>query len=845
MWKGWLCCHTVPPRKSGRPSKSPSPKSKPKGEHTTTVKVCEPVQNNHDSRNATENSAAIPNLSTTKHDDLPPPVSTTNGISPVPEVGSTTAKHSRPEGPSVSFTTNVDFEQDTTSLEHTSPRLRSFTYRPAWTLQDVPGGDDFDMHIAVSRLSDDKSSRQSTKTSQECVRTSCRSFTKFLDEDDDALFTNTHRFSKPGSLFHPTFVLPRISTEPNASTMSESMDDMAGQPLKWFPVRRGSMIVRSGRTNVAGNATLSGTSPDQTVAMEGVIVTPFAQVLVSLQRIRHAFIRLTSAQSTHRFGVISSAVPEPTPSELLLPDSPEYKAVAMETLEELEWCLKQLENIQTKRPVSDMAFSKFKRLLNKELNSFGETDKSRHEISAYICGTFLEDEKDTEANQQIEQMLERRRSSGQSHGSSNTAEQSTALAGSKSKPVGEKETSSLIPDGPTSELITRPPDSSANIQVAPDEGIDDGTKDVSKSIQMPVNGIVTPNDIELDERFTQTLDTWGADIFEIDRLSDGHALTTTAYRIFQKRDLLRTFSIDPATLVRYLLKVEANYHPDVPYHNALHAADVTQTSHFLLQAEPLEDVFSDLEILAVIFASIVHDVDHPGLTNQFLINSGHDLALQYNDSSVLENHHLYVAFKLLNQPDCDIFSSLGVKKRQTLRRMVIELVLATDMSKHMSLLADLRTMVEAKKVSGSGVLNLDNYSDRIQILQNMIHCADLSNPAKPLRLNRKWTSRLMEEFFRQGDKERSLNLEISPMCDRESVAVEKSQVTFIDFVAHPLLESWCDLVHPSSQLILDILADNRDWYDCQSEGSRTSGVSRGRTRLATAEEDDEEATSAS
>lgn len=37
------------------------------------------------------------------------------------------------------------------------------------------------------------------------------------------------------------------------------------------------------------------------------------------------------------------------------------------------------------------------------------------------------------------------------------------------------------------------------------------------------------------------------------------------------------------------------------------------------------------------------------------------------------------------------------------------------MSKHMSLLADLRTMVETKKVSGSGMLNLDNYADRIQV----------------------------------------------------------------------------------------------------------------------------------
>ena len=43
------------------------------------------------------------------------------------------------------------------------------------------------------------------------------------------------------------------------------------------------------------------------------------------------------------------------------------------------------------------------------------------------------------------------------------------------------------------------------------------------------------------------------------------------------------------------------------------------------------------------------------------------------------------------------------------------LVLATDMSKHMTLLADLKTMVETKKVTSSGVLLLDNYSDRIQV----------------------------------------------------------------------------------------------------------------------------------
>ena len=95
--------------------------------------------------------------------------------------------------------------------------------------------------------------------------------------------------------------------------------------------------------------------------------------------------------------------------------------------------------------------------------------------------------------------------------------------------------------------------------------------------------------------------------------------------------------------------------------------------------------------------------------------SGSELALMYNDESVLENHHLAVAFKLLQEENCDIFVNLSKKQRQTLRKMVIDMVLATDMSKHMSLLADLKTMVETKKVAGSGVLLLDNYQDRIQV----------------------------------------------------------------------------------------------------------------------------------
>lgn len=58
----------------------------------------------------------------------------------------------------------------------------------------------------------------------------------------------------------------------------------------------------------------------------------------------------------------------------------------------------------------------------------------------------------------------------------------------------------------------------------------------------------------------------------------------------------------------------------------------------------------------------------------YICSTGSELALMYNDESVLENHHLAVAFKLLQNEGCDIFLNLSKKQKQTLRKMVIDMV---------------------------------------------------------------------------------------------------------------------------------------------------------------------------
>ena len=42
-----------------------------------------------------------------------------------------------------------------------------------------------------------------------------------------------------------------------------------------------------------------------------------------------------------------------------------------------------------------------------------------------------------------------------------------------------------------------------------------------------------------------------------------------------------------------------------------------------------QSVFTPLEVMAALFAAAIHDVDHPGLTNQFLINTSKNILLKY------------------------------------------------------------------------------------------------------------------------------------------------------------------------------------------------------------------------
>lgn len=92
---------------------------------------------------------------------------------------------------------------------------------------------------------------------------------------------------------------------------------------------------------------------------------------------------------------------------------------------------------------------------------------------------------------------------------------------------------------------------------------------------------------------------------------------------------------------------------------------------------------------------------------------------------------------------------------------------------------------------------------RLFIMEILLHCADISNPYKPFEICAKWADLVSQEFFSQGDKERELGLDISPMMDRNSSNLNNMQIGFIEFVVSPLISS--EFSHLVSSTILNLL----------------------------------------
>ncbi|XP_069108249.1 dual specificity calcium/calmodulin-dependent 3',5'-cyclic nucleotide phosphodiesterase 1A-like [Argopecten irradians] len=289
----------------------------------------------------------------------------------------------------------------------------------------------------------------------------------------------------------------------------------------------------------------------------------------------------------------------------------------------------------------------------------------------------------------------------------------------------------------------------------------------------------------------EQLDDWSFDVFAVNTAADGHALKFVGYELLQKYDLISKFKISTSVLDSFLLAIEQGYSKyKNPYHNLLHGADVAQTVHFVLSQSKLAHWLTDLEVFATIIAALIHDYEHTGTTNNFHIMTGSEVAILYNDRAVLENHHISASFRMMKTDECNIVSNLSREEFREFRNLVIDMVLATDMSFHFQQIKNMKNLMAMPEKDRIKKFCID----KSKALSLVLHCADISHPAKDWSLHQRWTALLLEEFFRQGDREKELGLPFSPLCDRTSTLVAESQIGFIDFIVDPSFQMMSEML---------------------------------------------------
>jgi len=122
------------------------------------------------------------------------------------------------------------------------------------------------------------------------------------------------------------------------------------------------------------------------------------------------------------------------------------------------------------------------------------------------------------------------------------------------------------------------------------------------------------------------------------------------------------------------------------------------------------------------------------------------------------------------------------------RRVIIESVLNTDISKHFSLLTELKTKL-------GNNFPTDSIEDRILIVSVSLRVAGSFKVVRDRSTFFKWMENMFEEFFKQGDMEKALELPISKFMDQKNTNKEKAFSNYLNVVCRPLFVNYLILIN--------------------------------------------------
>jgi hypothetical protein len=192
--------------------------------------------------------------------------------------------------------------------------------------------------------------------------------------------------------------------------------------------------------------------------------------------------------------------------------------------------------------------------------------------------------------------------------------------------------------------------------------------------------------------------------------------------------------IDRAVIKRVIDFIEPMYKKN-HYHSFEHAVHVLCNCCFFLTQ--VHEIFDEVELLAILYAALIHDVEHLGVTNLALINKRHELAKKFHHQSVAEMNSLTIGLGLLERKQYELLSNLSQESHRKFTDFVIDLVLCTDiadMYKKQMLYLRLRDQYDEE----TGRLRIDNSAGKLALLMLILRSSDVGSSMQSLATSHNW-----------------------------------------------------------------------------------------------------------